>query len=92
VEITFVELGTAYGVFVYGTSFAVAVASYRRSRCLSGYPIWRSVIIAFLSASFQLLWLIVWWVNRKRIAVEWAHWQARRSRGHQALQVLDVEH
>ena len=83
-EITFVELGTAYGIFLYGTSSAVAVASYRRSRCLSGYPIWRSVIIAFLSASFQLLWLIVWWVNRKRIAVEWDHWRDR-TRGFGAL-------
>ena len=85
-EITFVELGTAYGAFLYGTSFAVAVASYRRSRCLSGYPIWRSVMIALLSASFQMLWLIVWWVNRERIAVEWDHWRDR-TRGHQALAV-----
>jgi hypothetical protein len=79
VEITYGVLSVAYGAFLYGTSVAVAVASYRRSRCLSGYPIWRSVIIALISASFQLLWLIVWWVNRKRIAEEWDRWRAIRA-------------
>jgi hypothetical protein len=54
---------------------AVAVASYRRSRCLSGYPIWKSVVIGVVAAAFWELWLIVWWVNRKRIAWEWSKYR-----------------
>lgn len=76
-EASYGVLGTAYGIFLYGTSVAVGVASYRRSRCLSPYPIWRSVILALLSASFQVLWLIIWRVNHKRIAEETARWRAR---------------
>ncbi len=58
---------------------AVGVASYRRSRCLSRYPVWRSVIIGFLAGSFTALWLVVWWVNRKRIAQEWEYYRRDRT-------------
>ena len=75
-EISYDALSVASGVVYYGMSAAIGVASYRRSRCLSGYPIWRSVLIAVISAGFNLLWLVVWWVNRKRIALEWDQWRA----------------
>ncbi|MCW2799112.1 MAG: hypothetical protein JWQ70_584 [Aeromicrobium sp.] len=60
-------------------SVAVAIASFRRSRCLSRYSIPRSLLIGAVSASFMELWLIVWWVNRKRIADEWDMWRRERS-------------
>jgi hypothetical protein len=75
VEITYGDLAVGYGVLLYSASAAIAIASYRRSRCLSRYPIWRSSIIAFLSASFQMLWLVAWWVNRNRVAQEWNRWR-----------------
>jgi hypothetical protein len=54
---------------------AVAVASYRRSRCLSGHPIWKSIVIGVVAGAFWQLRLIVWWVNRERIASEWREYR-----------------
>jgi len=66
-------------ILVWSAVIAVAVASYRRSRCLSGYPIWRSVLISIVASAFVIFWLIAWWVNRERIADEWAQWRAEPS-------------
>lgn len=55
---------------------AAAIASYRRCRCLSRYPIWRSLATALLAFSFTFVWLIHWFVNRKRIAAEWRAYRA----------------
>lgn len=68
-------IGTAVWLL---TAAAVFVASYRRSRCLSGYPQWKSVLVGLVSASFIVLWLIVWWVNRVRIRDEWERWRQDR--------------
>jgi hypothetical protein len=62
----------------YAIMLAVAVASYRRSRYLSGYPVWRSVIIGVFAGSFWFLWMIVWWVNRDRIAAEWHEYKTAK--------------
>ncbi|MDQ3156956.1 MAG: hypothetical protein M3Q98_09555 [Actinomycetota bacterium] len=59
-------------------SAAVLVASFRRSRYLSDYPIWKSILTGLVSGTFILLWLIVWWVNRERVAEEWATWRQDR--------------
>lgn len=61
---------------------AVAIASYRRCRCrcLSEYPIWKSVIIGAVAGQFWLLWLVFWLMDRKQIAQEWRHYRASRSR------------
>lgn len=57
----------------------VAVASYRRSRCLTGHPVWKSVVIGAVAGIFWELWLVVWYVNRERIADQWrAHRQAKQ--------------
>jgi hypothetical protein len=69
--VTYETLGLVLGGFEAVAMAVVAVASYRRSRQLSGYPVWRSVLIAVLAAWFFMLWLIVWWVHRERIATEW---------------------
>ena len=66
-----------------GISLAIAVASYRRSRHLSRYPIWRAVMIAIIAGAFDIIWLLLWWVNRKRIAEEWDRWRADRADDHQ---------
>lgn len=58
-----------YVFFILGC--AVAVASYRRCRCLSGYPIWRSVLIGLLSGFYAGIWVIMSAYNRKRIVAEW---------------------
>ena len=59
---------------------AVAIASYRRSRCLSGYPIWKSVIVGAVAGWLWVLWLVFWVLDRKRIAQEWRDYRAARSR------------
>lgn len=61
-------------VAIFGT---VAVVSYRRSRCLSGYPIWKSVLIAGVAGSFWVPWIIVSVVNRNQIAWEWDRYKGR---------------
>jgi putative effector of murein hydrolase len=53
----------------------VAVASYRRSRWLSNHPIWKSVVIGVVAGAFWELWLIVWWVNRERVAQQWREYR-----------------
>jgi len=62
-----------------GISVAVAVASYRRSRHLSRYSIPRAVVIAILAGIFDFLWLILWWINRKRIAQAWKYWREEQA-------------
>lgn len=57
----------------------VAVASYRRSRCLSRYPVWRSLLIGVFAGMWWPLWLIVWFVNRDRIAWEWREYRRERT-------------
>lgn len=54
----------------------VAVASYRRSRCLSRYPVWRSAIIAVFAGLFPALWLIGSLINRDRLQREWQSYNA----------------
>jgi len=60
-------------------SLVVAVASFRRSRRLSGYPVWRSVVIGVVAGAWWPLWLIVWYVNRSRIAWEWSEYRRERT-------------
>ncbi|WP_456696597.1 hypothetical protein [Aeromicrobium sp. P5_D10] len=55
---------------------AVAVASYRRGRCLSRYPIWHSAIIAVLAGLFPAFWLIGSLVNRDRLQLDWQRYHA----------------
>jgi hypothetical protein len=62
-------------VFLLAIVLAVAVASYRRSRCLSGHPIWKSVAIGVVAGAFWELWLIVWYVNRENIAQKWLEYR-----------------
>ncbi len=60
--------------------FAVVdVLSFRRSRLLSRYPIWRSVMIGAVAGIFWVLWAIVSWVNRAQIAREWDMYRAEES-------------
>jgi hypothetical protein len=59
------------GALLLAIIVAVAVASYRRSRCLTGHPVWKSIIIGAVAGLFWELWLIVWYVNRKHIADQW---------------------
>lgn len=58
---------------------AVAVVSFRRSRLLSRYPIWRSVLIGVIAGAWWPLWAIVSWVNRDQIAREWAMYRAEQT-------------
>lgn len=60
---------------------AVAIASYRRSRCLSGYPVWQSLAIAIVAGAFWLVWLLASVINRDRLAREWDQYR-RESDGH----------
>lgn len=69
-----------WDVAMLALGIAVAVASFRRSRLLSGYPIWRSVVIAFLAGSFPWVWFTVSVVNRDRIAGEWKQYKLRSVR------------
>ena len=59
---------------------AVAVVSYRRSRLLSGYPIWRAVLVAALAGTFPEVWFICSLLNRERIAAEWKQRELRLAR------------
>ncbi|MEO6606622.1 MAG: hypothetical protein ABIN55_13550 [Aeromicrobium sp.] len=68
-----------------GVQIAISVASYRRSRCLSRYPIWRSVLIGLIAGAFAILWLIVWWVNRDRIAEEWRRYREPKAQVRRTL-------
>lgn len=69
------EIGV--GAVLVGIVLAVAVASYRRSRCLSGHPVWKSLAIAAVSGLLWELWLVVWWVNRDLVARRWRERRAR---------------
>lgn len=72
------QVGELVSFLVQAAIFgAVAVASYRRSRCLSAYPIWKSVLIAGVSGSFWILWIVVSIVNRNQIAWEWDRYKGR---------------
>jgi len=63
------------GVVLLAIVLAVGVASYRRSRCLTGHPVWKSIIIGAAAGLFWELWLIVWYLNRRRIADQWRAYQ-----------------
>lgn len=54
---------------------SVAVASYRRSRCLSRYSVPKSVVIALVSAAFWQIWVIASVVSRERLRMEWARYR-----------------
>ncbi len=69
----------AMSVVQLAIAVAVFVASYRRSRCLSGYPVWRSVLIALVAAAFWPIWLIVWVVNEPRIRREWRAYRLEKA-------------
>ncbi|VXC23584.1 hypothetical protein [Aeromicrobium sp. 9AM] len=60
-----------FSVLLTAIILAVGVASYRRSRCLSGHPVWKSIIIGAVAGLCWELWLVVWYVNRERIATQW---------------------
>lgn len=75
----FNSFGWIASAFSWSIMTVVAVASYRRCRILSRYPIWRSVLVAVAAAWFWMIWMVVWWVNRKRIATEWAQARAART-------------
>lgn len=67
------------GPFLVTTS-PIGVASFRRSRCLSGYSAWTSAGIAVLSMIFSVVWLISWMVRRDEIAARWDAYRAERGR------------
>lgn len=54
---------------------SVAVASYRRSRCLSKYSVPKSLAIAVASGLFWEIWVIASIVNRERLRMEWARYR-----------------
>lgn len=58
---------------------SVAVASYRRSRCLSDYSAPKSLAIAVLSGVFWRIWIIASLLNRKRLRMEWARYRQRQA-------------
>jgi hypothetical protein len=60
-------------------AIAVAVASFRRGRCLSRYPIWKSLLIALAAGSFPLVWLIVSIAKRQQLAREWSNYRHERA-------------
>jgi 4-amino-4-deoxy-L-arabinose transferase-like glycosyltransferase len=68
-------IGLAYVLIVV----AVAVASYRRSRLLSHYPVWRSVLIAVAAGAFWELWVIASIINRERLRREWNAYRRERA-------------
>lgn len=55
---------------------AVAIASYRRCRSLSKYPIWKSLLIGAVAGWFWLPWMLFWLFDRKQIAQEWRDYRA----------------
>lgn len=57
----------------------VAVVSFRRSRLLSRYPLWRSVIIGAIAGLCWPIWAIVSLVNRDAIAHEWDMYRADKA-------------
>lgn len=68
------------GVLLLAIILAVAVASYRRSRCLTSHPVWKSILMGAVAGIFWELWLILWYIDRERIADQWrAHRQAKQS-------------
>lgn len=75
IQPTALEIALPFVGIVIG--LVVAVASYRRSRHLSGHPVATSVVIGAVAGAFWLVWLVFSWVNRERIAELWR--QARAS-------------
>lgn len=71
-------LDALVAVVFEGLHLAAGIAAVRRSRCLSGYPWWRSLAIGVLAYWFVLLWLISWAINSSRIASEWEAYHAAR--------------
>jgi hypothetical protein len=51
---------------------SLAVASYKRSRHLSRYPVWKSLLIAVLAGKYWPIWLLVSVVNHKQLDREWS--------------------
>lgn len=78
-SVTFGELMVTLASLAHLVIFlAVAIASYRRSRCLRQYPIWLSVIIAVLAGWFWPLWLVFSLIDRKQNAQDWRDYHATR--------------
>jgi len=44
-------------------------------RCLTGHPVCKSTIIGAAAGLFWELWLIIWYLNRRRIADQWRAYQ-----------------
>lgn len=59
-------------------AIAVFVASYRRNRLLFDKSILVSLLIGWISATFILIWLIVWLANRQDIAARWAYYRTTK--------------
>lgn len=59
-------------------SIAVFIASYRRNRLLFDKSVLVSLLIAWISATFILIWLIVWLVNRQDIAARWEYYRTTK--------------
>jgi uncharacterized membrane protein len=77
-------IGLAYWLIVV----AVAVASFRRSRLLSRYPMWKSVLIAVAAGAFWPYWVIASIINRDALRREWsAH---RRERADKRVPTVPV--
>lgn len=57
---------------------AVAVASYRRSRCLSGYSVLKSLATAVLSGVFWEIWVIASIVKHQQLRTDWARYRLDR--------------
>lgn len=59
---------------------AAGIASYRRSRCLSRFPVWKSIAIGLLAYGFTFIWFLYWLSNRDKIAAEWDVYRLERER------------
>lgn len=75
----------AFALVVLTLEVAVFVASYRRSRVLSGYPVWRSVLTGLLSAWFWPIWVILSGINARQLMREWDEVRASRRRDQSPL-------
>ena len=73
------EIAFADGPVIGALPFLVVmVMSYRRSRHLSRYPIWRSLSIAVAAGVFWPVWLVASVVNRDQLAQDWSQYRAER--------------
>lgn len=75
------ELAFDVGWLLLGVSLSagVAVACFRRSRCLSGHPVPTSLLIALAAGLVPLLWLVVWAVDKDRTDREWQRHRLERA-------------